>query len=287
MSEQPIQAAPARNNVEVMAQYAMPAGTFNMLRNLETIIRIVMSWSTITLEVFIRREFGERYLSFGRMVLGWLTIRFFLSLANIRTSFSWIPGISPLATEVTVNRWFVTCYLLLCFIHLLRVWQRNREGAPWHSQSFGVSWLEFLTALPPLRLGGLNLRITDFMLYRFIEPGLCLFVALYFVPGPSFTRNWIIWSSLAMLVHNNMVYGMRRSRFLDMLDSQIESGYYNSVREEALDHSSQYQTAGHAVMPMPPKPLLEKMDQADLAATVLETMGGVIAADRQTVPDEV
>lgn len=286
MSQQQIQAAPPRNNVEVMAQYVMPAPAFNILRNLETIIRIVMSWSTITLEVFIRREFGERYLSFGRMILGWLTIRFFLSIANLRNTFSWVPGVSSLASEVTINRGFVTCYMLLCLVHLFRVWQRNRAGIPWHSHSFGVSWLEFLTTLPPLRIGGINLTITDFILYRFIEPGLCFLVAWFLVPGPSFTRNWLIWSSLAMLVHNNMAYAMRRARFLDMLDSQIESGYYNSVREEALDHSSKYQTAGHAVMPMPSQPLLEKMDQADLAATVLEIMGRGKEPDRQVMPDE-
>lgn len=283
MNQPQVQAASPRNTVEVMAQYAVPATAFNMLRNLEIILRIVMSWSTITLEVFMRREFGERYLSFGRILLGLCTIRFFLGIANLRTTFSWVPGISPLASQVTINRWFVTCYMLLCLIHLLRVWQRNRAGTPWHSHSFGVSWLEFLTTLPSLRIGGIELRITDFMLYRFIEPGLCLLVAWFLVPGPSFTRNWMIWASLAMFVHNNMAYAMRRVRFLDMLDSQIESGYYNTVREETLDQSSKYQTAGHAVMPMPSQPLLEKMAQADIEATVSATMGGGAEPDQDSL----
>jgi len=80
MNEESVQAAQPRNNVELMARYMVPPTAFNMLRNLEQIVRVMMSWSTITLEVFIRREFGERYLSIGRVILGILTLRFFLGI---------------------------------------------------------------------------------------------------------------------------------------------------------------------------------------------------------------
>lgn len=272
------QPAPARNSAEVMAQYVVPTSAFNILRNLEQILRILMSWSSVTLDVFIRRDFGERYLDVGRVLLGLLTLRFFLGLANLQTALSWVPGIQPLASQRTINRWFMTCFVLLTLVHLLRIALRNHAGVPWHSHSFGVSWLDFLTMLPPVRIGDIQLRISDWMLYRFIEPGLCLFIAATLVPGPSFTRSWLIWCSIAMLIHNNLIFNAQRGRFLDLLDSQIESGHYNSVREEALGDASKYQTAGHMVMPMPPKPLLESMEAAEIEATVHETMGGVAEA---------
>jgi len=234
-----------------------------------------MSWSTITLEVFIRREFGERYLSIGRVILGILTLRFFLGIANFRSTFSWIPGISPLASERSINRFFVICFMLLSLLHLLRIIQRNNKGITYHSRSFGVSFLNFLTKLPPVQIGELQFSITDFVLYRFIEPGLCLCVAWFLIPGPSFTQRWILWSSVAMFFHNNMQYSGRRGRYLDIIDSQIESDYYISMQEEATQPQTKQQTAGYAVMAEPSVAHLKTMQQTDIQATVRETIGTV------------
>ncbi len=272
MSEQSIKPAPARNNVEHMVQYVMPGGMFNMLRNLEVIVRIVMGWSTCTLEVFIRREQGERYLSVGRVILGWLTIQFFLGLANLQNSLSWLPGIEPMTTENAINRWYLTCYLLVSCVHLLRIWQRNLAGVPWHSHSFGISWLDFLIFLPALRIGNYRFRVTEWMLYRFIEPALCFAGIYYLMPG-GFTRSWLLWASIAMLLHNNMQFNMRRSRFLDMLDSHIESGYYNRLQSEATGQQSSYRQVGYVEMALPPIPLPPGSEEVDLTTTVIETMG--------------
>jgi len=256
-----------------MAKYVMPGGLYNFLLNLEQIVRIVMSWSTVTLEVFIRKDFGERYLSFGRIILGLLTIRFFLMLANLQTSLSWLPGVRPLASERAINQWFVACYLLLSLIHLVRIQQRNRAGVAWHSRSFGISSLSFLTTLPTLPLFGFRIRITDWMLYRFIEPFLCLLVVLCLMPEPSFTRNWFIWSSIAMLVHNNMVYNARRDRFLDLVDSHIEGGYYDELSSDVRNPAATYQATGYVAMPVPPLRLPELDEAVDMQTTLAETMG--------------
>jgi hypothetical protein len=278
------QHAPPRNSVEQMAAYMVPGSAFNMLRNLEVMLRILLSWSTVTLDVFVRREFGERYLTLSRVIIGLLTIRFFLMLANIQTAFDWLPGVRPLASERTINQWYLICFTLLALLHLARIWQRNHAGRPYHSYSFGLSWLDFLTALPPLRIGRFQFQVTDWMLYRFIEPGLCLTVAWYMLPGPSFTRSWLIWASLAMLVHNNAVYSSRRGRFLDMLDGHIESGYYNQMRSEALGESAAYKAVGYAVMPLPPLP--ESVHEVDMQATVAETMGRPVQSESSDIAKE-
>ncbi len=272
MAEQQVQPAPARNNVEMMAQYVMPGGMFNMIRNLEQITRIIMSWSACTLEVFVRREQGERYLTVGRVILGWMTMQFFLGLANLQHIFSWIPGMPQLASEATINRWYLTCYLVLSAVHLLRIWQRNQAAIPWHSRSFGISWLDFLADLPPLRLGRYHLRISEWMLYRFIEPLMC-FSAVYFLMPGSFTRSWLIWASITMLIHNNMTYTARRERFLDMVDSHIESGYYNDLRSDTIGQKSGTRHVGYVEMPLPLIPMPQDAGEVDIAATVAATMG--------------
>lgn len=272
MSEQSVKPAPARNTVEQMAQYVMPGGMFNTLRNLEEITRILMGWSACTLEVFVRREQGERYLTVGRVILGWLTIRFFLSLANLQHTLSWLPGVPSLTGEATMSRWYLTCYLLLSAVHLFRIWQRNQAGVPWHSRSFGISWLDFLTQLPPLRLGRVHFQVTEWMLYRFIEPALC-FTAVYYLMPDGFTRSWLIWASITMLVHNNMVWNARRARFLDMIDGHIESGYYNNLRSDAMGQTSAMRHVGYVEMPMPSIPMPKGSGGMDIAATVAETMG--------------
>lgn len=241
------------------------------LNDVKLIMQSIMSWSTCTLEVFVRREHGERYLTIGRVIMGWMTIRVCLWLANLQHHFSWIPGI-PSVGEATVNNWYLTCYLVLSGLHLLRIWQRNVAGVPYHSYSFGISWLDFLAYLPPLRIGGYTIRVTEWVLYRLLEPALCFFLVLFMMPI-SFTRTWLLWASLAMLLHNNMVYASRRSRFLDMLDAHIESGYYNDLRSDALGQQSGKRHVGYVEMPLPTMPMPEESGDADMAATVAETMG--------------
>jgi hypothetical protein len=271
MKEQSISPAPPRNSVEYMATIAAPPGLVNTIRNLEQITRIVMSWSACTLDVFVRFEQGERYLTVGRVILGWLTIRFFLALANLQNSVSWMPGV-PSTSEATINRWYLTCYLLLSAVHLCRIWQRNRAGVIWHSRSFGRSWLDFLTALPPLRLGRYELRVTEWMLYRFLEPLIC-FSAFYFLMPESFTRSWLLWASFTMLVHNNMIYTARRERFLDMIDGYIEGGYYNDLRSDALGQKSGTRQMGYVEMPLPSIPMPDRGKEVNFSATVAAAMG--------------
>lgn len=270
-----VQAAPANNNVQALARYFTPPTFYNFLHNAGQITQLLMSFSSITLDCFVRWEFGERHYTIVRVAMGWLMLQFFLMLANLRNTFAWVPGIQPLPSERTINRGLVICFLLLSLVHIFRIWQRNHAGIVWHSRSWGVSHLSFLMRLPALRIRGMEFRVTDWALYRYIEPGLCLLVSWYLIPGPSFTQNWLIWCSIAMLIHNNQTFFARRTRFLDMLDSQIESGYYNTMREEATGPSSKYQTAGHTAMPLPPRTVVESMQQADIELTVKETIEGL------------
>ncbi len=257
-----------RNTMEALAQYFTPAVSFNMLRNIEEITKILLGWAGGTLVIFLRRDFGERYLSPGGLIMGYVFIRICLGFANLRSILAELPMIEPPASEHTVNRWYITSFVLLSLVHLIRIFLRNRAGVPWHSQSPGVSWFWFLIPLS-------GYRISDWVLYRFIEPGVCLAIAWFILPiilpDGTFTRNWLIFASLGLFFHNNMVYNGMRNRYLDLVDGEIASRYFNEAREaNRVNRHTIYETAGYSVVPVPR--MAQEILPPDIAATVQETL---------------
>lgn len=268
------QTASPRNNAEIMARYMMHGTTFNFLRNIENISKILMGWSSLTLEVFTRREQGEDYLSIGRFLICLLMIRMFLAFANIQTSMSFIPGISPLASERTINQVFYFCFIVVTIAHLFRTAWRNNQGIPWHSDSIGVSYFDFLQRLPSFTIGGINVQITSWMIYRWIEPCLC-FVIIWLVMPVSFTRSYLLWAAFSMFVHNNLVFNMQRRKYLAIVNARIESTVTKLIQDEAFGtgNPSVTQTMGYPVMPIPPMIESLGIQPGDIEATVAETMG--------------
>jgi hypothetical protein len=265
MSESTPQVAPARNNAEMIAQFLIPHSQFNILRNLEEIVKVFLGWASVTLEVFVRRDFGERYFTIGRILIGYLFIRFVLALANYRQALAVLPMVEPPVHLHTINQWYVSSFVLLALVHLVRIFLRNLAGVPWYSRSFGVSWFDFLIPLS-------GYRISDWVLYRFIEPGICFAFAWFILPEGSFTRGWLIFASLGLFFHNNMAFNMTRSRYLDLVDGEIASRFYNETREAQRGvRTSKYQTAGYTVVPVPR--MAQEVLPPDIAATVAATIG--------------
>lgn len=260
--------APPRSEAEYIAQFVVPPAAFNMLRNLEEIVKVFLSWASVTLEVFVRRDFGERYLTVGRIITGYLFIQFFLGLANIRGLLVLLPQAEPPATQQTINRWYILSYVLLALVHLARIFLRNLAGIPWYSRAHGVSWFQFLIPLS-------GYRLSDWVLYRFIEPGICLAVAWFvlplLLPEGSFTRNWLIFASLGLFFHNNIVYNNTRNHYLDLVDSEIVSRFFHQAREtNGARRQSAYETAGYSVVPIPR--MAKEVLPPNIAATVQETL---------------
>lgn len=280
MSESMPKPAPPRNDGEYIAQFLIPPAQFNILRNLEEITKVFLGWASITLEVFVRRDFGERYLTVGRVLVGYLFIQAALSLANLRLmALMSLSGAEAPEAPPAIHRWFVSSFLLLSLVHLLRIFLRNRAGIPWYSRAHGVSWLQFLIPLS-------GYRLSDWVLYRFLEPGLCLMIAWFLLPlllpDGSFTRNWLIFASLGLFFHNNMTYNNMRNKYLDLVDGEIISRHFNEARQtKGGKGASVYQTAGYSVIPVPR--VAQEMLTPDIAARVQATLG---MPDRPLFSDE-
>lgn len=247
----------------------------NTLRGLENIALILVGWMSITLRVFTRREFGEEELNIGHMLIGLLTIRFFLFFANLQSTLSFIPGIRPLAEARTINRTFVLCFMVVSLIHILRIAWRNNQGIPWHSHNWGLSWLDWMLDLPPITLWGFRFQITNGVLHRFIEPMLCYGV-IWLVFPDSFTRSYLLWAAVALMIHNNLVLNARRKIYLAAINAEIESTVQMQLREQAFNSNpSPTQTMGFPVMPVPRMMETLGIRPGDIEATVAETMGEV------------
>lgn len=271
MASPSVQPAKARNNAEYMAQFIMPARGFNMLRNIEEILKVLLFWASGTIVPFIRYEFGERYFTVTRVLMGYLFIRIALGFVTLRNMLSVIPGIGSLPYEVGINRWYVLSFTALSIWHLAMIRLRNHRGREWYSQSPGISWLEWVIPWS-------GYRITEGALYRFIEPGVCFFVAWFILPifmqGGSFTRNWLMFASVGLFMFNNMNFNTRRNRMLDLMDGEIESRYFIQMREGKHGGAPRpkAETAGYTVMSIP-QAMQERLSD-DFSATVERVMRG-------------
>ncbi|MCB0208645.1 MAG: hypothetical protein KDJ52_04930 [Anaerolineae bacterium] len=263
-----------RNNAEFMLMHTIPLGMHATLRAIEDVILVFVGWMSITIRVFTRREFGEDQLNLGHGLMGLITIRFFMFFANLQTSLSFIPGIQPLAEARTVNRTFVLCFIAVTVIHILRIGWRNNQHIPWHSHNFGVSWLDWMLSLPSFTIKGIRVQVSDGLLYRVIEPVLCYAVIWFLLPD-SFTRNYLLWASLALMIHNNLVFNTRRKKHLAAINAEIESSVMKQLRDEAFGAGtpSVTQTMGFPVTPIPPIMETLGIRPGDIEATVAETMG--------------
>lgn len=180
---------------------------------------------SILVEVFVRYEFGERYLSIPRAIFGVVILILYWAIPTI---VSLLTFNAPAQNSPLIG-WFTLAYMGFAISHELRIWLRTEQRrVPWHSWSFGLSRFEFL-GLPQIPLIGHG----DWALYRFYEPFICFIISVsLWMTGIDRPVGLLVFlASLALLWRNNVVYFDHRKRRLDTIDARIEGAYYN---EEAF-----------------------------------------------------
>lgn len=166
---------------------------------LHSLITFAATSFSFSLEVILRYNFGERYLSIARGL--W-------TLAVVTVAFTFLgAGSDPIA-----GIW-LALYVLCWFIHRFDILRRRLQGEAWHSWSNGVSYF-------------LHWRYTSriWVVEIILEPLVALLLAaIAFALGSTF------WPVLAlagagMFVKSWTLYEMARSALLDVVDRQIEAG---------------------------------------------------------------
>jgi hypothetical protein len=254
-------AVSARRELDYVASNLMPQ-TWQPLMVVTQLALVILGWLSVSVEVFIRRDFGERYLTWLRLLLGYMAMDLFTLIPRI--IFTFVPFVS--INVVPVSSLFFKGFVVLALYHQWRIWRRNRKGIAWHSESFGISRLAFLP-------------VSDWILYRFVEPLLCLVIGLFLRYLDPATGIWLIIASIALFVKNQMVFSAQRGRFLDVIDARIESAAMQGV----LQGSSKKDSAGYSVMPVPAADFFS-VDAPDIAATVDATLSTVSDIEEEPEP---
>lgn len=151
----------------------------------------VLGAFAISVEVFLRRDFGERYFTRTKFVLGLIMLAAFNLGSNLTSR---MPSFNDYtidpetgqyvlkATQTSFNlsAWltyiFLLAYIILGSYHTFRIWWRNGTGRPLHSRDHGLTWLE--------PLGALTLAIPNFFIG--------LVMRVYALTLPEHERPWLM-----------------------------------------------------------------------------------------------
>lgn len=219
-----------------------------------------LSAFAISVEVFLRRDFGERYFTRTKFVLGLVVLLVFNFGSNFSRRGPRLDDytIDPETGEYVLKTFNIntsfTYFVLLAYIilgsyHTFRIWWRNGTGRPLHSRDHGLTWLETAGALTlaiPNFFIGLVMRVYALTLPEYERPwlmnalpflrdargfaekileplALILLSVLLAKLGASSVATWLSFSTLALLLFTTIRHEQFRSQVLDMQDRQIEA----------------------------------------------------------------
>jgi hypothetical protein len=232
---------PGAQEAGIIFAVAAP-GVAQAISTFSNIFIIVLGWWSIIPEVFLRYQFGERYLTFLRVSFAGIILYVVHKLTDY---WAFTIGSGSLGTSV-VNPYafprdplwsiFVLGFIVLTINHFVQIWLRHKRQESWHSRSFGISRLE---GVPFPLFGG-----DDWVLYRFYEPALCLILTFIIGRFDNVTSTVLGIGTFALFIKNNLVYFQYRAITLDLVDAKIESSYYN----EAAERKPKAKTAGISVV---------------------------------------
>lgn len=190
--------------------YAMATEPGKLVFGILTLVHWILGWFVMSVVVFLRRDFGERYLSWLNILFGMTAIGFFTGIGNLLLS----QGSTHLSWAIELAYYGV---IGLGVYHRFIIWRKNKRGQLWHSYSPGSSLI---------RLPGVSVET----IAKWIEP-LVLFVMAFVAAElhDAPLRLWLIIGGFALLVHEQVSFYMQRQQFLDMRDAMIESRNWGAV----------------------------------------------------------
>lgn len=196
--------------------------TWRMYEFLLSVISLIAGCFAVSIVVFTRKDFGERYLSWLNLSFGYTVVANFTFLGSLFGALARWGG-----QQVMVLFW-----LAFIAMSLYRRWEINRKnsaGLEWHSMYMGTSLLP--------------LPFSEEKIYKFFEPAL-VFAAGHLLYGLSGQVSvWLQISAVALFICNHIVYFNERRAMLDMRDAQIEAKYFGA----ALSGKPASETGGFVV----------------------------------------
>ena len=208
---------------KVGARIAMATEPGKLVVGVLMLIHFVLSWFVMSVVVFLRKDYGSRYLSWINILFGMFAVSLFTGLGN------WFLSEGGHLSHTIEAAYY--CVVGLSIYHRVVIWRKEKKGVRWHSYNPGQSLI---------RIPG----VSEETVAKWIEP--CVLFALAFVAGKFHDaplRLWLLIGGVAVLVHEHVSYHMQRQNLLDMQDALIEQKNLSAV----LAGKSVQQTQGYTI----------------------------------------
>lgn len=189
----------------------MNIDAFAAVASIMYILYWVLGWFVMSVVVFLRRGFGERYLSWLNLYFGYLVIGPIVWLSSLMSA-STVAGV--FAAKMLSILWWG--FIGLSLYHRFVIWRRDRAGEGWHSLYRGHSWIR----LP---------FIADDVMKKWVEPLSVMLLGYIMTAIDRPVSLWLMISGFALLVHEQIAFYAERQRFLDIRDAQIEAQYMQAA----------------------------------------------------------
>jgi hypothetical protein len=185
--------------------------TYRQFQAIGIIALWILGMFAVSVQVFTRKGFGERYMSVLNILFGLSAIGFFTGLGNL--------AVSSMAHEPysQLMELLYTSALCLAVYHRFVIWRKNRRNVIWHSMYSGRPMFAFT-------------GIDEGTLKRWIEPALLLglsYIAKHVHQSP--VSMWLLIGGIAVFVHETLAEYMQRAALLDARDAMIEANYRQGV----------------------------------------------------------
>lgn len=223
------------------------------------LMNYILGLLTVPIEVFIRRDFGERYFTRMNFVGGlivlilWMFFAKIMGMLNMFNPFDWIFNRRGAGSTSSGMGGVIKWYIYFSIAHFITIWVRDIVGSPRQSFSSGRSWFLFigkgvmwvlnlvLALFVHLIFAFRNdkervdsvlpvLRDADTFTERFIEPFFVFFAAFVcFSIGQYTMAWWLFFSVLALNLYTGLRHQQERSIFLDFRDQMIDAEIYRKL----------------------------------------------------------
>ncbi len=201
------------------------------------IFQIFLRLMTVSLEVFLHRNFGERFFSPIEYIAGVITLYLFASLGRV-LFYAHMSGLM----------FFGLAAMAMGAYHLYVIHDRKKKGIVQHSRYWGDSWPFFY-----------ELGYSHQTIQFYIEPACCFAIGLFFALANPLLGGWIVYGSIAWFFFCQLELRKWNNRILDAIDQEIEA---RNFQKAVMDRKAPQETEGFFV---PVSPNFTRAQRATLA----------------------
>ena len=214
----------------------------------------------VTIEVFVRKEMGERYFTYSNFITGLIVLVIFRVIYFLATAYG--APVSGISGYIGAINWFYIiflCYVGMSVFHFMYQWYLEAVERPIFSHYMGDSRLFFLGKIilktangffsiivgvfslflsdeEKELLKGKEVEFTNYraFTYQFVEPFTVILLGWYIGYLSFLLMFWLMISGAILAIHSSSYLKAERDQFLDIRDGKI----FASQMELALNDES-------------------------------------------------